>query len=61
MINCVSRCRYGQLVVDETYNALAVTGNTLVPFTLALLLLLNLLVLDLLSLLSATLLVWFVC
>jgi len=44
--------------VGGTYNALAVTGNTLVPFTLALLLLLDLLVLDLLGLFSATLLVW---
>lgn len=41
----------------ETYDALAVTGDFLVPVTLALLLLLDLLVLDLVGLLSAALLV----
>ena len=44
-------------MTDKTYNALAVTGDTLVPFTLALLLLLDLLVLDSFGLLGATLLV----
>jgi hypothetical protein len=60
-MNRISRCGYRWSNVDETYNALAVTGNALVPFTLALLLLLNLLVLDSFGLFSATLLVWFIC
>jgi len=41
-----------------TYDALAVAGNFLVPVSLALLLLLDLLVLDSLDFLSAALLVW---
>lgn len=57
-MDCVSRRRYIKSDVGGTYDALAVAGNTLVPFTLALLLLLDLLVLDLLGLFSATLLVW---
>ena len=40
------------------YDALAVAGNFLVPVALALLLLLDLLVLDSLDFLSAALLVW---
>ena len=40
------------------YDALAVAGNLLVPVALALLLLLDLLVLDSLDFLSAALLVW---
>jgi len=41
--------------MEVTYDALAVAGNAFVPFTLALLLLLDLLVLDSLGLVSATL------
>lgn len=51
----------GLWVDRDTYNALAVTGDVLVPFALALLLLLELLVLDFLSFVCATLVVCVAC
>ena len=57
LIVLASAVIYADLAI-YTYDALAVTGDLLVPVTLALLLLLNLLVLDLVGLVGAALLVW---